>query len=111
MRWIKKGAETTIEQVFLRNIGVSCLNDVNDWFKKSYNDGYRIDKLDEAASLVNSYKEKKVTIVGDYDADGVTSTSILYLTLRCCGFKNVSYRIPRRFSEGFASGSRFCVGK
>ncbi|MCR5671452.1 MAG: DHH family phosphoesterase [Butyrivibrio sp.] len=99
--WTKKGPETSVEEVFLRNIGVASLDDVNNWFKMSYGGSYTVDNLDEAAKLALSFKNKPVKIIGDYDVDGTTSTSILYLALKSMGFKNVSYRIPKRFSEGF----------
>ncbi|MFC6253503.1 single-stranded-DNA-specific exonuclease RecJ [Secundilactobacillus hailunensis] len=41
-----------------------------------------------------------ITIYGDYDADGVTSTSILYETLDQIG-ANVDYFIPNRFVDGY----------
>lgn len=48
-----------------------------------------------------SKEDEHICIVGDYDADGVTSTSILYLTLRRVGYKNVSYYIPHRIQDGY----------
>lgn len=46
--------------------------------------------------------KKNIVIVGDYDVDGICGTVIAYKGLR---YKfpsaNVSYRIPRRFSEGY----------
>ena len=43
---------------------------------------------------------KKIAVFGDYDADGITSTSIMTLVLRRLG-GNVVYYIPRRDSEGY----------
>lgn len=43
---------------------------------------------------------EKITIYGDYDVDGITSTSILYLFLRENGC-DVDYYIPNRVSEGY----------
>lgn len=45
-------------------------------------------------------KEEPILIYGDYDADGVTSTSVLMITLRDLG-ANVHYYIPNRFTEGY----------
>lgn len=39
-------------------------------------------------------------VYGDYDVDGTTSTSMLYLFLKEAG-ANVSYFIPDRFTEGY----------
>lgn len=41
-----------------------------------------------------------VAIIGDYDADGVTSTSILYLSLQKIGLE-VDYYIPHRVQDGY----------
>jgi len=43
---------------------------------------------------------EKITIYGDYDADGVTSTSIMIETLEMLG-ANVNYYIPNRFTDGY----------
>ncbi|USS89511.1 single-stranded-DNA-specific exonuclease RecJ [Fructilactobacillus cliffordii] len=44
--------------------------------------------------------EEQITIYGDYDADGLTSTAILYETLLEMG-ANVNYYVPNRFSDGY----------
>lgn len=41
-----------------------------------------------------------ITVYGDYDADGVTSTSIMLETLEALG-ANVNIYIPNRFNEGY----------
>ena len=97
----KRGTESTVKDVFLRNIGLSDLAQANAWFKKSIENNYHIDGLQEAADKLLEYKAKPVTIIGDYDVDGITATAILYLAFRQSGFKKVSYRIPKRFSEGY----------
>lgn len=43
---------------------------------------------------------RRVTIYGDYDVDGVTSTSILWHCLKLLGAK-VDYYIPSRLEEGY----------
>ena len=42
----------------------------------------------------------QITVYGDYDADGLTSTSIMYETLDQVG-ANVNYYIPDRFKDGY----------
>ncbi|MBA4536500.1 single-stranded-DNA-specific exonuclease RecJ [Bacillus aquiflavi] len=44
--------------------------------------------------------QESILIYGDYDADGVCSTSIMMLTLQELG-ANVRYYIPNRFTEGY----------
>ena len=43
---------------------------------------------------------EKIAVYGDYDADGVTATAILYSYLESCG-GNVMYYIPEREGEGY----------
>jgi len=45
-------------------------------------------------------KNEKVMVYGDYDADGITGTSVLVLFFRELGF-DVSYHIPERLTEGY----------
>ncbi|MGQ4558699.1 single-stranded-DNA-specific exonuclease RecJ [Levilactobacillus hammesii] len=54
-----------------------------------------VDRIEEAIG-----SDQQITIYGDYDADGVTSTSILYETLNEMGAK-VNYYIPNRFTDGY----------
>lgn len=49
-------------------------------------------------------KGKKIVIYGDYDCDGVTSTTIMYKGLLRCG-ADVSYHIPDRIEEGYGMNS------
>ena len=42
----------------------------------------------------------KITVYGDYDVDGIMSTTILIKTLRRMG-ANVDYYIPHRINEGY----------
>ena len=44
--------------------------------------------------------KRRVVIFGDYDADGITGTSILYRCLTLLGC-NVGYYIPNRLDEGY----------
>ena len=54
-----------------------------------------------ATSIIKIKEEKKrVVIVGDYDVDGVTATSIMYKFLHYLGI-NVNYIIPNRFTNGY----------
>lgn len=97
-KYVDKGS--TIEEFFLKNMGVASLDEVNAMFKKSYDDKYVISDMDKAINLIKKHKDDVITIFGDYDADGITSTSILILGLRRAGYK-VQYLIPKRHTEGF----------
>ncbi|MCE9548234.1 MAG: single-stranded-DNA-specific exonuclease RecJ [Planctomycetia bacterium] len=45
-------------------------------------------------------KRRRIIIYGDYDADGMTGTSILLLCLRMLG-ADVGYYVPNRLDEGY----------
>ncbi|HHF6596364.1 single-stranded-DNA-specific exonuclease RecJ [Haemophilus influenzae] len=52
--------------------------------------------------LVEAYQEQqKIVIVGDFDADGATSTALSVLALRQLGFADVDYLVPNRFEQGY----------
>ncbi|MGB5444832.1 MAG: single-stranded-DNA-specific exonuclease RecJ [Psychromonas sp.] len=44
---------------------------------------------------------RKIIVVGDFDADGATSTALSMLALRGLGFTNIDYLIPNRFDYGY----------
>ena len=46
-------------------------------------------------------KQANILIVGDFDADGATSTAILMQGLPMFGFENVDYLVPDRFNLGY----------
>lgn len=52
--------------------------------------------------LVDAFKKQsRIIVVGDFDADGATSTALAIISLRQFGFQNVDYLIPDRFSQGY----------
>ena len=58
--------------------------------------------LDQAVELIDQAidQEKQIVIVGDYDADGATSTALMILVLKEMG-ANVEYLVPDRFKYGY----------
>ncbi|WP_455811187.1 single-stranded-DNA-specific exonuclease RecJ [Pseudomonas graminis] len=42
-----------------------------------------------------------IMIVGDFDADGATSTALTVLALRSMGGQNIKYLVPNRFDDGY----------
>ena len=52
--------------------------------------------------LVDAYQQQqKIVIVGDFDADGATSTALSVLALCMLGFTDVEYLVPNRFEQGY----------
>ena len=63
---------------------------------------FEIKDMDKACERVRSAidNDEFICVYGDYDADGVTSTALLYSYLEAVG-ANVMYYIPSRETEGY----------
>lgn len=59
--------------------------------------------LSEASEIICQalMHNRKILIMGDFDADGATSTTVCMLALRQMGATQVSYLIPNRFDFGY----------
>ena len=59
--------------------------------------------LPEAVSLLADavVAQAKIIIVGDFDADGATSSALAVLALRAMGLSNVDFLVPNRFEYGY----------
>lgn len=65
-------------------------------------DPWLLSDMEKAVTRINEAidKNERILVYGDYDADGVTSTTILVKTLQTLGAE-VGWYIPNRFSEGY----------
>lgn len=59
--------------------------------------------IDEAISLLLSARkhQQRLLIVGDFDADGATSTAVAVRGLKALGFTSVDFLVPNRFEYGY----------
>lgn len=59
--------------------------------------------IDNAVEILyNSFREgTRIIVVGDFDADGATSTALSVLGMRALGCDNISYLVPNRFEDGY----------
>ncbi|MFI4963446.1 MAG: single-stranded-DNA-specific exonuclease RecJ, partial [Legionellales bacterium] len=46
-------------------------------------------------------EQQRILIIGDFDADGATSTAVAITALRAMGAKQVEYLVPNRFEFGY----------
>ena len=46
-------------------------------------------------------QQQRILIVGDFDADGATSTALMVLALRAFGAHQVAFLVPNRFEYGY----------
>ena len=67
-----------------------------------FSDPLLIPGMEAAVKRITSALDgfEKIAVYGDYDADGVTATSMLYSYIESCG-GNVVYYIPDREGEGY----------
>lgn len=65
-------------------------------------DPFLLKDMDKAAARITRAVDnmEKIAVYGDYDADGVTSTAMLYSYLETCG-ADVIFYIPQREGEGY----------
>jgi len=71
-------------------------------YKRQLLDPSLFANMDEAIKLIIKHikNKNKIVVYGDYDADGVTATALLYEILKTLKAK-VSVYIPHRVSEGY----------
>ena len=63
----------------------------------------QLDGIDDAVSLLQQALAdgRRIIVVGDFDADGATSTALTVLALRSMGGATVDYLVPNRFEDGY----------
>ncbi|MEL6868714.1 MAG: single-stranded-DNA-specific exonuclease RecJ [Pseudomonadota bacterium] len=61
----------------------------------------QLNGLQEAVALFNRHRDARIIIVGDFDADGATSTALLLRGLAALGFADVGFIVPNRFEFGY----------
>ncbi|MEZ9524823.1 single-stranded-DNA-specific exonuclease RecJ [Enterovibrio norvegicus] len=59
--------------------------------------------MDKAVAILTAAiaDGKRIIIVGDFDADGATSSALSVTALRMLGCFNVDYLVPNRFEDGY----------
>ena len=117
MKWQQKKAEELapdlVEKYQLSPIaaqlfalrGINTDEKLDFWFnatEENLADPSLMHDLDKAIDRINQAIDngEKITIYGDYDADGITATTIMTETLSILG-ADVHYFIPDRFKDGY----------
>lgn len=61
-----------------------------------------LEGIQAAADLLLEHRaDGRVMIIGDFDADGATSTALMVRSLRAWGFGSVEFLVPNRFEFGY----------
>jgi len=105
----KNSGVSEVVAKILVNRGFNNATDIKKFMRASLEDLYDpflMKDMEKGTELIKLAikNEKKIVVYGDYDADGVTSTVIMYKALKQCGAL-VDYYIPDREHEGYGINS------
>jgi len=95
----------TIISKILLNRGIDTFDKAKMFFRGGVDDLYDpflLEDMEKAVDrIIKAVRQKeKILIYGDYDVDGITSVSVLYLLLKELG-ADVNFYIPHRVQEGY----------
>lgn len=116
--WKIKEKENEFSQELLKDYSLTILNllkhrgihkkeEIANFFypdyEKDLSDNSFYPEIEKAIDRIILAKknQEKIAIFGDYDADGVSASAVLYETLSILGIKNVICYIPDRQAEGY----------
>ncbi len=93
-----------IAQILI-NRGIKTIEGIKDFLTASLNElhnPFLLPDMKEAVERIGlaTKSGEKILIYGDYDVDGVTATSLLYLFFKEIGYE-ASYYIPNRLRDGY----------
>lgn len=116
--WIYKNIDNSITKDLMNKYGFNEIcaavlqnrteivgGNVDNLFKRvlyNLHNPYLLNDMDLAVVRIEKaiMRGEKITVYGDYDADGVTSTSLLFMFLKENG-ADVNFYIPNRFDDGY----------
>lgn len=83
-------------------VGESAIEEYLNGSLLNLHDPYLMKDMDRAVRILMEKidEQKKIRVMGDYDADGIMATYILLRGLARCG-GNVDYELPERIRDGF----------
>lgn len=104
----KLASETKLSPIIARLLldrGINTAEDIKKYLNPDGSDLVSPLKLHDMEEAVDRIQDaigegQQITVYGDYDADGITSTTLLYETLQGVG-ANVNYYVPDRFKDGY----------
>jgi single-stranded-DNA-specific exonuclease len=97
---------TTLDLQLLYNRNIRKKKDIEDFFSNDYDtfahSPFKFKDMEKVIELIIRHiKEKnKIFVYGDYDADGITASAVLYETLATLK-ADVGVYIPYRITEGY----------
>jgi single-stranded-DNA-specific exonuclease len=81
--------------------GIACPEDLDLSLEKLEPVG-TLDGVDAAVRLLAPHRDRgRVLVVGDFDADGATSSALVVRALRAMRYSHVDFLVPNRFHFGY----------
>jgi single-stranded-DNA-specific exonuclease len=80
--------------------GISCTDELDLSLHRLLPVG-SLDGVAAAARLLAAHRQGRVLVVGDFDADGATSSALVVRALRSMKFCHVDFLVPNRFRFGY----------
>ena len=100
----KKNRISALSAMLLDEMRFQSEQDISEFISDSFSfeDPFLIKDMDKAVERIKIAVEfyEKICVYGDYDADGVTSTALLYTYLKSKD-ANVCFYVPSRENEGY----------
>lgn len=101
LQWDKADVHPLLARVYSGR-GVQSLQDIELGLAQLLPPSQLLNATRAAQVLADAIAEQKsILIVGDYDADGATSTALALEALRSFGALRVDYLVPNRFEYGY----------
>ncbi len=99
------GIPRILSRILLQR-GIDCFDKARTYFRpevEELHDPFLMKDMDKAVDRLHQALEKgeKILVYGDYDVDGVSGCSLLYLILSRMVGSRVTYYIPDRITEGY----------
>ncbi|TKB48656.1 single-stranded-DNA-specific exonuclease RecJ [Ferrimonas sediminicola] len=90
-----------LRQLYARR-GVGCASELERELRGLLNPA-RLKGCAEAAGLLADAlaRQQPMLVVGDFDADGATSSALTLLAMRALGAERIDYLVPNRFDYGY----------
>lgn len=84
------------------NRGVSTLKQVR-YSLSNLLDYSLLKDIDTASQIISDavIQQKRILVIGDFDADGATSCAVMIRSLKAFGLLDVDYLVPNRFDFGY----------
>jgi single-stranded-DNA-specific exonuclease len=97
---LESGLHPVLRRVYASR-GVRSLNELRSGLDRLLPVG-TLESVTAAAALLLAHRESgRVLVIGDFDADGATSTALVVRALRAWGFASVDFLVPNRFEFGY----------